>query len=102
LIELGLIDMDMDMDMDMDRGYYMAGMGMAAASAMSPAGSSAVTAVATASEDEGGLRRGPWTAHEDMLLVDYITKHGEGRWNSLARCAGIYLILWNYISTASS
>ncbi|KAM0902884.1 hypothetical protein ACQ4PT_019013 [Festuca glaucescens] len=81
--------------MDMDKEFYMAGMGMVAAPAMSPAGSSAVTteaamaAVATASEDEGDLRRGPWTAQEDMLLVDYITKHGEGRWNSLARCAGL-------------
>uniref|UniRef100_A0ACD5TXV3 Uncharacterized protein n=1 Tax=Avena sativa TaxID=4498 RepID=A0ACD5TXV3_AVESA len=81
--------------MDMDKEYYMvAAMGMVAAPAMSPSGSSAVTteaamAVATASEDEGDLRRGPWTAQEDMLLVDYISKHGEGRWNSLARCAGL-------------
>jgi myb proto-oncogene protein len=87
----------MDMDMDMDKEYYMAGMGMETLlPAMSPAGSSAVTtdapmlmAAATASEDEADLRRGPWTAHEDMLLVDYISKHGEGRWNSLARCAGL-------------
>ena len=34
------------------------------------------------------LRRGPWTAEEDLTLVNYIDKHGEGRWNSLARCAG--------------
>uniref|UniRef100_A0ACD5ZHH1 Uncharacterized protein n=1 Tax=Avena sativa TaxID=4498 RepID=A0ACD5ZHH1_AVESA len=84
-----LIELDL---MDMDKEYYMAaGMGMVAAPAMSPAGSSAVAAMATAtvSEDEGDLRRGPWTAQEDMLLVDYISKHGEGRWNSLARCAGL-------------
>lgn len=56
--------------------------------AMSPAMSSA-TAAAAASEDEGDLRRGPWTVEEDMLLVDYIANHGEGRWNSLARCAGL-------------
>ena len=35
------------------------------------------------------LRRGPWTVEEDMLLVNYIAAHGEGRWNALARCAGI-------------
>ncbi|KAL5996543.1 hypothetical protein ACLOJK_026623 [Asimina triloba] len=35
------------------------------------------------------LRRGPWTMEEDMLLVNYINNHGEGRWNSLARCAGL-------------
>ncbi|KAI5022540.1 hypothetical protein ZWY2020_059270 [Hordeum vulgare] len=80
--------------MDMDKEYYRACMGMEALP-MSPAGYSAVTteaaamAVATASEDEGDLKRGPWTAEEDMLLVDYISKHGEGRWNSLARCAGL-------------
>nr|ABU93236.1 R2R3 Myb-like protein [Triticum aestivum] len=79
--------------MDMDKEYYKACMGMEAPP-MSPAGLSAVTtevamAAATASEDEGDLKRGPWTAEEDMLLVDYISKHGEGRWNSLARCAGL-------------
>ncbi|KAI3833550.1 hypothetical protein MKX03_013498 [Papaver bracteatum] len=35
------------------------------------------------------LRRGPWTVEEDLLLVNYIANHGEGRWNSLARCAGL-------------
>ncbi|KAG8079252.1 hypothetical protein GUJ93_ZPchr0007g5617 [Zizania palustris] len=35
------------------------------------------------------LRRGPWTVEEDLLLVNYITAHGEGRWNALARCAGL-------------
>ena len=34
------------------------------------------------------LRRGPWTVEEDFKLIDYIATHGEGRWNSLARCAG--------------
>lgn len=36
------------------------------------------------------LRRGPWTVEEDLALMNYIANHGEGRWNSLARCAGIY------------
>lgn len=35
------------------------------------------------------LRRGPWTVEEDFTLINYIAYHGEGRWNSLARCAGI-------------
>ncbi|CAL4910484.1 unnamed protein product [Urochloa decumbens] len=58
---------------------------------MSPGGSaaSAATAAATGSEDEGDLRRGPWTVEEDLLLVNYIAAHGEGRWNSLARSAGL-------------
>ena len=43
------------------------------------------------SEEEvmaGELRRGPWTVEEDLLLVNYVASHGEGRWNSLARSAG--------------
>ncbi|KAI3690878.1 hypothetical protein L2E82_49090 [Cichorium intybus] len=36
-----------------------------------------------------GLRRGPWTVEEDFALINYIAHHGEGRWNSLARCAGL-------------
>ncbi|XP_027164729.1 transcription factor MYB108-like [Coffea eugenioides] len=35
------------------------------------------------------LRRGPWTVEEDFTLINYIAHHGEGRWNSLARCAGL-------------
>ncbi|CAN6301109.1 unnamed protein product [Urochloa humidicola] len=37
----------------------------------------------------GELRRGPWTVEEDLLLVNYVASHGEGRWNSLARSAGL-------------
>ncbi|RWW58877.1 hypothetical protein BHE74_00034227 [Ensete ventricosum] len=37
------------------------------------------------------LRRGPWTAEEDLVLVEHVTEHGEGRWNALARRAGTYL-----------
>ncbi|WOH13092.1 hypothetical protein DCAR_0832601 [Daucus carota subsp. sativus] len=35
------------------------------------------------------LRRGPWTVEEDFSLINYISLHGEGRWNSLARAAGL-------------
>ncbi|KAL6850020.1 hypothetical protein ACP4OV_020647 [Aristida adscensionis] len=46
-----------------------------------------------ASEDEGAagelLRRGPWTAEEDAVLGGYVAAHGEGRWNELARAAGL-------------
>ncbi|KAL2922233.1 Transcription factor MYB78 [Bienertia sinuspersici] len=41
------------------------------------------------SEDESDLRRGPWTVEEDLTLINYIATQGEGRWNSLARCAGL-------------
>ncbi|XP_055822239.1 transcription factor MYB78-like [Solanum dulcamara] len=35
------------------------------------------------------FRRGPWTGEEDFILINYISQHGEGRWNSLSRCAGL-------------
>lgn len=35
------------------------------------------------------VRRGPWTVEEDFALMNYIFRHGEGRWNSLARSAGL-------------
>ncbi|CAD5163831.1 unnamed protein product [Musa acuminata subsp. malaccensis] len=41
------------------------------------------------SEEEVDLRRGPWTAEEDLVLMNYVAAHGEGRWNSLARCSGL-------------
>ncbi|VAI06261.1 unnamed protein product [Triticum turgidum subsp. durum] len=50
----------------------------------------------SSSEEEvmaGDLRRGPWTVEEDILLVNYIAAHGEGRWNSLARSAGRIIAL---------
>lgn len=40
------------------------------------------------------LRRGPWTVEEDLTLINYIANHGEGRWNSLARCAGIFIFIF--------
>lgn len=35
------------------------------------------------------LRRGPWTLDEDNLLIHYVACHGEGRWNLLAKSAGL-------------
>ncbi|KAK3120715.1 hypothetical protein QOZ80_9AG0692590 [Eleusine coracana subsp. coracana] len=40
-------------------------------------------------EDGGELRQGPWTVDEDLILINYIAEHGEGRWNALARAAGL-------------
>ncbi|XP_054803777.1 transcription factor MYB78-like [Prosopis cineraria] len=41
------------------------------------------------SEEEMGIRKGPWTEEEDTILANYISLHGEGHWNSLARAAGL-------------
>ncbi|KAL4569345.1 hypothetical protein LXL04_024981 [Taraxacum kok-saghyz] len=40
-------------------------------------------------EEFDQLKRGPWTLEEDNLLIRYINCHGEGRWNSLAKSAGL-------------
>ncbi|XP_073121086.1 transcription factor MYB62-like [Henckelia pumila] len=40
-------------------------------------------------EGETELRRGPWTLEEDNLLIQYIASNGEGRWNFLAKSAGL-------------
>ncbi|KAJ4886508.1 Transcription repressor MYB5 [Raphanus sativus] len=36
-----------------------------------------------------GMKRGPWTAEEDEILVSFIEKEGEGRWRSLPKRAGL-------------
>jgi len=38
-------------------------------------------------------RKGPWSVEEDALLQNYVATHGDGRWNSVARCAGTYYSL---------
>nr|WEU50843.1 MYB71 [Lonicera caerulea] len=38
---------------------------------------------------EGGWRKGPWTAEEDRLLLEYVKFHGEGRWNCVSGVAGL-------------
>ncbi|MED6123728.1 hypothetical protein PIB30_052036 [Stylosanthes scabra] len=35
------------------------------------------------------LKKGPWTTTEDAILIDYVTKHGEGNWNVVQRNAGL-------------
>ncbi|CAL9087933.1 unnamed protein product [Musa textilis] len=40
-------------------------------------------------EEMEELRRGPWTVEEDLVLIKYITEHGDGQWNALARLAGL-------------
>ncbi|KAK9750410.1 hypothetical protein RND81_02G194800 [Saponaria officinalis] len=40
-------------------------------------------------EEDEEVRRGPWTLEEDTLLIHYVACHGEGRWNLLAKSAGL-------------
>ncbi|XP_038888678.1 transcription factor MYB101 [Benincasa hispida] len=53
-------------------------------------------------ENGGGraLKKGPWTAAEDGILIEYVKKHGEGNWNAvqkhtgLARCGKSCRLRW--------
>ncbi|XP_075488016.1 transcription factor MYB48-like [Primulina tabacum] len=38
---------------------------------------------------EEGWKKGPWTAEEDRLLMEYVKLHGEGRWNNVATLVGL-------------
>lgn len=44
------------------------------------------------------LNRGAWTDHEDKILRDHITTHGEGKWSTLPNQAGIRIYLSIYRS----
>ncbi|KAG7548096.1 Homeobox-like domain superfamily [Arabidopsis suecica] len=44
---------------------------------------------ATTSVKREELNRGAWTDHEDKILRDYITTHGEGKWSTLPNQAGL-------------
>ncbi|XP_057472683.1 transcription factor MYB101-like isoform X2 [Actinidia eriantha] len=38
---------------------------------------------------EQGVKKGPWTAAEDAVLVEYVRNHGEGNWNAVQRNCGL-------------
>jgi hypothetical protein len=43
-----------------------------------------------------GLKKGPWTAEEDQILINYIQLHGHGNWRALPKQAGnLYTSLSN-------
>ncbi|CAI0548936.1 unnamed protein product [Linum tenue] len=35
------------------------------------------------------LKKGPWTAAEDAILMEYVKKHGEGNWNAVQKHSGL-------------
>ncbi|XP_043689137.1 transcription factor MYB101-like [Telopea speciosissima] len=37
----------------------------------------------------GCLKKGPWTAAEDAILMEYVKKHGEGNWNAVQKNSGL-------------
>ncbi|KAI4348517.1 hypothetical protein L6164_009231 [Bauhinia variegata] len=54
--------------------------------------------------DKAGIKKGPWTPEEDIILVSYIQEHGPGNWRSvptktgLLRCSKSCRLRWtNYL-----
>ncbi|XP_054803884.1 myb-related protein 306-like [Prosopis cineraria] len=54
--------------------------------------------------DKEGVKKGPWTPEEDILLVSYIQQHGPGNWKAvpantgLSRCSKSCRLRWtNYL-----
>ncbi|CAN6478326.1 unnamed protein product [Victoria cruziana] len=43
----------------------------------------------SSSSSREGMNRGAWSAQEDKMLIDYIATHGEGRWRSVPKKAGL-------------
>ncbi|XP_010276128.1 PREDICTED: myb-related protein B-like [Nelumbo nucifera] len=43
----------------------------------------------TGSGAGGGLKKGPWTAAEDAILIEYVKRHGEGNWNAVQKNSGL-------------
>ncbi|KQJ98451.1 transcription factor MYB30 [Brachypodium distachyon] len=54
--------------------------------------------------DQAGVKKGPWTPEEDLMLVSYIQEHGPGNWRAvptntgLMRCSKSCRLRWtNYL-----
>jgi len=43
--------------------------------------------------DKIGVKKGPWTPEEDIILVSYIQEHGPGNWRSVPTHTGIFFYL---------
>ncbi|KAE8669607.1 MYB306 protein [Hibiscus syriacus] len=39
--------------------------------------------------DKAGVKKGPWTPEEDIILVSYIQQHGPGNWRAVPTLAGL-------------
>lgn len=40
-------------------------------------------------EEDSDVRKGPWTEEEDAILVNFVSIHGDARWNHIARSSGM-------------
>lgn len=38
--------------------------------------------------DKVGVKKGPWTPEEDIMLVSYVQEHGPGNWRAVPATTG--------------
>ncbi|GLT73355.1 hypothetical protein SLA2020_452210 [Shorea laevis] len=53
------------------------------------AGGDHQAAVRSGGEASRGLKKGPWTAAEDAILMEYVKTYGEGNWNAVQKNCGL-------------
>lgn len=46
-----------------------------------------------------GLKKGPWSAEEDRILISHIRLHGHPNWRALPQLAGKYFHIFIYFLT---
>lgn len=51
--------------------------------------------------DRVGIKKGPWTPEEDIVLVAYIQEHGPGNWSAVPARTGIHICICVYINIYS-
>ena len=51
--------------------------------------------------DKVGIKKGPWTPEEDIILVSYIQEHGPGNWRSVPTNTGKFSNFFNIFNFLS-
>lgn len=44
--------------------------------------------------DKIGVKKGPWTPEEDIILVSYIQEHGPGNWRAVPTNTGKFFFFF--------
>lgn len=55
---------------------------------MCSADSGAVNMAKTPCCERMGMKKGPWSAEEDQILISHIQRYGHGNWRALPKQAG--------------
>lgn len=45
--------------------------------------------------DKIGVKKGPWTPEEDIILVSYIQEHGPGNWRAVPTNTGNFFFFFS-------